>query len=182
MNGLFLVDPVMGHAAAASVAVLFLLAALSKLRDIELFHAVLDNYQLLPSALVPVAARVLPTLELAAGVLLLPLVSRPSGAVLALGLLVLVSGAVAVNLRRGRSRIVCGCGDDALPLSAGLLWRNSVVSMVIVVASQSHNFRPTVWLDLLSTLMATLFLLGLYQAANLWLSHQSRFIDLRNAP
>ena len=76
MNGLFLVDPVMGHAAAASVAVLFLLAALSKLRDIELFHAVLDNYQLLPSALVPVAARVLPTLELAAGVLLLPLVSR----------------------------------------------------------------------------------------------------------
>lgn len=182
MSGLFLVDPVMGHAAAASVAVLFLLAALAKLRDIELFQAVLDDYQLLPSPLVAVIARVLPMLELAAGVLLLPVASRLWGSALALALLVLVSGAVAINLRRGRSRITCGCGDDALPLSAGLLWRNGVVGAVALVASQDPNLRPTVWLDFLSTLMATLFLLGLYQAANLWLSHQSRLIDLRNAP
>lgn len=182
MNGLFLVDPVMGHAAAASVGVLLLLAGLAKLRDIELFQAALDNYQLLPPPLVAVTARVLPMLELTAGILLLPMTSRPFGSALALALLVLVSGAVAINLRRGRSRIACGCGGDALPLSAGLLLRNGVVGAVALVASQSHNLRPTVWLDLLSTLMATLFFLGLYQAANLWLSHQSRLIDLRNAP
>ena len=33
-----------------------------------------------------------------------------------------------------------------------------------------------------AAVLATLFLLGLYQTVNLWLSHQPKLLELRNAP
>jgi hypothetical protein len=180
--GLFTIDPVLGHASAGAIGAALMLGALSKLRDVPLFQAVLDNYRLLPGALLAPVAWALPLVELTAGALLLPTFTRCVGAVLAIALLACVSAAVLINLLRGRRHIECGCDIDEVPLSAGLLVRNGVMVVLAFVAAQGSTQRPTVWLDLFSTLIETLFLLGLYKAVNLWLGHQSRLNDLRNAP
>ena len=56
------------------------------------------------------------------------------------------------------------------------------VNGVLCTTSTTARARPTVWLDALATVLATLFVLGLYQTANLWLAHHPKLIELRNAP
>lgn len=176
-------DPVLGHAAAAALGIVLVLGAAAKLRDLALFRAAMDNYRLVPDALLGPAAALLALWELLAGALLVPVVTRDSGAVLALALLVLVTTAIAINLVRGRDRIDCGCGgSEHVPLSRGLIARNAALALLAIVALAPVQLRDTVWLDFVSTAFATLFLLGLYLAVNQLLSNRPRLIDLRNAP
>lgn len=176
-------DPVPGHAAAAALGTVLLLGAAAKLRDLALFRAALDNYRLLPAAALAPAALLLPLWELLAGALLLPTATRGDGAVLALGLLALVTAAVAINLQRGRARIDCGCGGDThVPLSLGLVARNAGLALLGLAALLPTQPRPAQWLDFVAIACATLFLLGAYLAVNQLLSNQPRLTALRNAP
>ncbi|WP_265945073.1 MauE/DoxX family redox-associated membrane protein [Dechloromonas sp. A34] len=67
----FFLDPVVTRAIGATLSIVLLFGALQKLRDPVVFAGAVENYRLLPDALLPVAAHGLPLLELAAGVLLL---------------------------------------------------------------------------------------------------------------
>jgi hypothetical protein len=183
MEALWALDPVLGHTAAASVGAVLILAAFAKLRDIPLFRAAMDNYRLLPDSLLGAAAWFIPLLELLAGGLLLPASTRSLGAVLALVALAIVSGAVAIQLTRSGERIDCGCGSESnhAPISYGLLVRNALLMGLVALAALPVSDRPTVWLDALAATLGTLFFLGLYQTINLWLSHQPRLEEMRNA-
>lgn len=177
------VDPVFSHAAAAVVGAVLLIGALEKLREPELFGDAVENYRLLPAAVVPVFARALPLPEALAGALLLPLATRALGALLALALLLMFTAAIAINVARGRDRIDCGCGgSEYTPLGPGLILRNLALMLPAVVALAPPAGRATVWLDFVAAGLATLFLLGLYFLANAMLGRQSRLLDLRNAP
>jgi hypothetical protein len=175
-------DPVIGHAAAASIAAILILAAIEKLREPELFRDAVENYRLVPDAAAAVLARLLPLLEGVAGAALLPAATRPWGAALAIALLALVTGAVLLNVLRGRTRIDCGCGGDQhLPLGAGLVGRNVVLLAVAVLAFLPSTARPAVWLDAFATAACVLGLLALHAATNALLRNHSRLTDLRNA-
>lgn len=182
MNTLPLLDPVLSHAAAATVALVLVLAALAKLKDLETFGHAVAAYELLPARLVPLAARGLPLLELAAGVLLLPAATRPLGAGLALLALALATGAVLAALRAGRTRIACGCGgDEGLSPSRGLVVRNAVLLALAAAAALPAAERATGWLDAFAALAATLFAAGLYAAANQLLANQPRLQHLHHS-
>jgi hypothetical protein len=175
-------DPVIGHGAAAVVGVILILGAVEKLREPELFRDAIENYRLVPDAAARALARILPLLEGLAGVALLPAATRPWGAVLAFALLALVTGAVLVNVLRGRTRIDCGCGGDQhLPLGAGLVACNVVLLAIAALAFLPSTDRPTVWLDTLACASCVLSLLALHALANALLRNHSRLTDLRNA-
>jgi uncharacterized membrane protein YphA (DoxX/SURF4 family) len=90
------------------LAAVFLLSGLAKLPRREEFVRAVRNYQLVPDRLGGLVGRVLPPLEVAGGALLaLGLGIRPVAALLAL-CLAAFSGAVSINLLRGRT-IDCGC-------------------------------------------------------------------------
>src|SRR3954451_22157367 len=95
-------DPVIAVILRASLALLFVVAAAHKLRDLEAFHEVLSAYALLPGALVRPAARALPALELICALALATPRAASCGAVLAAVLLALYALVMGVNLRRGR--------------------------------------------------------------------------------
>jgi hypothetical protein len=180
---LFALDPVLGHAAAAALGTVLLLGAGTKLCDLALFRAALDNYRLLPAAALGPAALLLPLWELLAGALLLPTATRSGGATLALGLLALVTAAVIINLLRGRERIDCGCGGgEHVPLSRGLVARNAGLAPLGLATLLPTQPREALWLDFVAMACATLFLLGLYLTVNQLLSNHPRLIALRNAP
>lgn len=178
-----LLDPVLGHTAAATLGALLILSGVSKLREQEVFRDALANYELLPQPLIGLTARALPVGEVLAGVLLLPVASRPMGAVLALALLALVTAAITINLARGRRQIDCGCGGTShTPLSGGLIVRNAALALLAVAAVLPMQAREVVWLDFVAIGFATHFLLGLYVSANQLLSNHPRLIELRTLP
>jgi len=163
----FFLDPVVTRAVGATLSIVLLFGALQKLRDPVVFAAAVENYRLLPDAFVPLAARSLPVLELAAGVLLLFPETCLLGGGLALMLLAVVTSAVAINLLRGNANIDCGCGGlSSQPLSWALVVRNALLMALVGLAMQESIGRDLVWADYFTVGGAVLALVGLYVSAN----------------
>lgn len=116
------------------VALIFLTAALGKIRHRLVFQGVVANYRLLPQIAVPAFALLLPPVEIvvAAGLLFAPS-SLP--AVCAAALLILFAVAMAINIQRGRRHIDCGCFQSALKqtLSWILVTRNAGLALLLAV-------------------------------------------------
>ena len=154
-------------AARIAVACIFLTAAVGKLRHLTVFEGVLANYRLLPRWAVAPTHVLLPLAELAVGVglIALPQFSAPAAALL----LAVFAVAMAVNLRRGRSDIDCGCHQSVLRqrLSWTLVGRNVVLVLITLAAA-----LPPGRLDMgtwLTGVGAGLGLFALYSAMNsLW--------------
>lgn len=165
MNAL---DPALGWAACAALALVFAQAAWHKLRDLRAFSAALAAYDLMPAALAPLAATQLVVAEIALlGTLLLPPV-RAIASLVALALLALYSAAIAANLARGRREIDCGCTGPALrqPLSGWLLARNAVLASLAVCGALPVSARALGAADALPVVGGALAFFALYGAAN----------------
>ena len=181
MGGLPFLDPVAISALSAVLSVIFLTGAWQKLRDLALFQANVENYRLLPDSLAWPAAILLPVWELATGVLVLFDPTRTTGAVLAIGLLSVVTAAVVINLLRGRTEIDCGCGSlGDQTLSWGLATRNALLAVAALLILREDAARVLVWIDYLSVAGGTLGLLGLYVTANQLMANHPRLHALRN--
>ena len=112
----------------------FLLAGAQKLSHWRLLPGVIANYRLLPSTLVRPVSVLLPPLELILGALLLSGLAKVWTAPAAIGLLTLFAAAMAINLRRGRDEIDCGCGQSFLKQSLrwSLVSRNAVLAALLL--------------------------------------------------
>lgn len=130
-------------AAAIGIGLIFLVAGWTKLRHRPLLAAVVANYRVLPPSAVPIVARVLPYVELAVGVALIAAL----GAVPALAAILLLLGfaaAMAMNIRRGRAHIDCGCGLSGLHQSLGwpLVARNLAFAVLLVPTVVAPGLLP----------------------------------------
>jgi hypothetical protein len=160
-SGAPLLDPLAVGIAAWLLAAVFLRGAAHKLAGHAAFRATLEEYRLLPPALVPLVAVGLTVLEaLLAGGLAWPAV-RPPAAAGGAALLAVYGGAIAVNLRRGRVSIDCGCGGPGHGLSWLLVWRNVALVGLAAVAAAPPAARALGALDVgvLVAALATLWLL-----------------------
>lgn len=159
-------DPVLGSVARTVLAVVFLVGGWQKFRDPQVFAAALENYRLLPPRLVPAVATVLPLLEISCGVMLLFPPCTPLSSVLSMLLVGAVTAAVAINLLIGRADIDCGCGGiSSQPLSWALVARNGAM-MVMLGLARAADERDLLAMDYVTTVAATLALLGLYVCVN----------------
>jgi uncharacterized membrane protein YphA (DoxX/SURF4 family) len=177
-------DPVFAWVIRLTLALLFGLAAWHKLRDLPEFKSTLANYRLLPAAIVAPTALALAACELGVAVLLLAPLAEPLARhatlgplssiapLAALGLLALYSGALAVNLARGRRDLDCGCLGPAQrqPISPGLLARNAVVALgpglLLLQGATEGAGRTTSWIDGLSIVGATAMISLIWSAAH----------------
>ena len=116
------------------VGLVFVAAGGHKAQHWRVFSGVVANYRLLPRIAVAPVAALLPPVELALGLLLLSAQIRPLGEVAAIGLLALFAAAMAINLRRGRVDIDCGCGQSVLrqTLRWALVWRNAGLALLLL--------------------------------------------------
>jgi Methylamine utilisation protein MauE len=116
------------------VGLVFLAAAVQKALHWPILPGVIANYPLSPRALVMPVAGVLPPLEMILGLALLSELARPWPQLAAILLLALFAAAMAVNLRRGRAHIDCGCGQSFLKqtLSWILVVRNAVLATLLL--------------------------------------------------
>ena len=128
----------------ALVGLVFLTAAWGKLRHRLEFQGVVSNYRLLPDFLVIPFALALPPVEAAVGALLPTGLLSPWTEGAAAALLALFAVAMAVNIRRGRTDIDCGCFQSTLKqtLSWTLVARNAVLVSALGAAALPAGSVP----------------------------------------
>ena len=145
-----MLDPVIGALLAGCYALLFASAALHKLLDLPRFAAVVDAYALLPG--IGRLALAVPLSELAAGVGVLWSVTRPWAGLAGSALLAGYAFAIAVNLRRGRTDLACGCGgpNERRPIAPWMVWRNLALALLLCGAVLPWGHRPMLATDALT--------------------------------
>ncbi len=111
------IDPAIAALLAACAALLFAGAAVHKLRDLRRFDEIFTAYGLLPLPPWLRLSRAVTLLEAAVAAGLLLAATRTAAAYVGIVLLLAYAGAIALNLRRGRRDLACGCGgpDDRRP-------------------------------------------------------------------
>jgi len=103
------------------LAGIFIYASLDKIAHPAAFAKDVYNYQILPDALINLAALVLPWLEMFLGLCLLAGIWLPGAVLTVNGLLIVFLAAHVFNLSRGLD-VNCGCfstGSDTPAMSAG---------------------------------------------------------------
>lgn len=146
-----MLDPAVGVLLLACGALLFASAALHKLRDLAHFTAVLRAYRVLPEGGVRLAPLV-PLAELTVAAGLLPMATRFGAGLGGAGLLAGYACAIAVNLRRGRRDLACGCGgpDDARPIAPWMVVRNLMLALLLASTLVPWKTRPLLPVDVLT--------------------------------
>ena len=174
-------DPAVAILLRAALAVLFATAAFHKLRDRGAFAAIVEAYRLVPSEAVGASVLAIAAGEIATATLLLLPSARTLGAAAAIGLLVLYSGAIAINLARGRRTIDCGCGapGDEQPIDESLLARNTVLVLTALATVPAPAPRALVWVDALTIAGGLAVLTGAWVAAHRLHAAARRLADAR---
>lgn len=150
-DGSRMLDPAIGVLLVGCFALLFASAALHKLRAPTQFMEVLGAYQVVPKRLLRFAWLV-PVAELAVAAALFVAAARSVGALAGAALLALYAGVIALNLRRGRRDLACGCGgaDDARPIAPWMVARNLGLALLLVLTLLPWKARPLVLTDALT--------------------------------
>lgn len=170
----FAIDPAVRISIRLALALLFLWAGVHKLRDVSAFRAALANYRIAPAGAVGLATGVLIGVELVVALTLMA-TSGALPAVAAAALLVLYSLAIAINLRRGRRYIDCGCAGPAArqPISGGLILRNMFIVIVAAGAALPATGRSLLWMDAITITGGIIVLALLYFTLDTLLSNSA---------
>jgi hypothetical protein len=162
------IDPAIRDLCATALAMIFGASGAMKLRDVEMFEGSLANYQLVPEWMGPPLACAIPLLECAGAIGLIIPSARMVAVLLLLALLVTFTGAITINLARGRRNIDCGCFGPTLrqELSGWLLLRNAFLMLVATGTLLPASARMLEPLDVATIALGAMVLVTLYASAN----------------
>jgi hypothetical protein len=174
-------DPTIVAIACATSAAIFLGSAALKFSQPTEFRAAVESYRLAPETMAAALEWIIPALELAGAIGLVVVATRSAGALLLLSLIATFTGAIALNLARGRRDLDCGCFGPLLrqPLSGWLLARNGLLALLVLAAFTPVDARPLASLDYLTITAAAAALVILYGAANYLLATAQKIAALR---
>jgi hypothetical protein len=164
MNLPLALDPGIGGALSGALALLFAQAAWHKWHALDRFGEILAAYRLFPDALLGTLRVVVPAIETAiAAALLLP-VTRPWAAAAGALLLAAYAGAMAINLRRGRRDLDCGCAGPAerRPIAVWMVGRNLLLAALLTLGGQPWDARQLTATDFVTISGAVCVLALLY--------------------
>ncbi|MGH8140806.1 MAG: MauE/DoxX family redox-associated membrane protein [Steroidobacteraceae bacterium] len=171
-----MIDPAIAALIVACVALLFAGAALHKLRDLRRFDEIFAAYALLPLVARLHLSRLVPVLEAGVAAGLVLNAARDVAAGVGMLLLVAYACAIAINLRRGRRDLACGCGgpDERRPIAPWMVWRNLVIAMLLGVVMLPWASRPLVLTDAATVGFGSATCALVYLCLDRLLGHASR--------
>jgi hypothetical protein len=172
-------DPAVGLLLATAIALLFASASAHKIRDLKRFDAIFSAYGLLSGG--TRLSWSVPVLELAVAGGLLFDESRPYAATVGIGLLLAYAAAIAVNLKRGRRDLACGCGgpDERRPIAAWMAWRNILVASCLAVTFAPWTSRPLGRTDAVTVVFGLLAVALIYLCVDQLMGYLQRSAQFR---
>jgi hypothetical protein len=137
-----MIDPLIPRIIAVGFSLMLIGAAWHKLAGWQSFRAALEDYRLFPDVSLNILTWLVPAVEaMLAAAWLFVLAPAVVAAVVAMAtalLLAAYAAAIAINLRRDRAYISCGCGfapgSENQPLSWALVVRNLLLIALALVA------------------------------------------------
>jgi methylamine utilization protein MauE len=164
MMRIMMLDPAIGLLLAAAIALLFAGASAHKLRDLKRFDEIFSAYGLLTGVARLRLSWSVPVLELAVAGGLLFDESRPYAAAVGIVLLLTYAAAIAVNLKRGRRDLACGCGgpDERRPIAPWMVWRNILLALGLAGTFAPWTTRPLNLTDAVTVVFGLLTLALIY--------------------
>lgn len=158
------IDPIVQLAIAATLAWLFMAAAVHKLRDWARFRETLGQFVLVGKAGVPLVAGAIVAAEIVIGIgMLIPIARRTS---LACGALLLIVYAIGIGANLMRGQILMDCGCTGFGRRQTLAWwmvkRNLVVAGLAFVGVLPAASRELAATDFLVVGLTALSAIGLY--------------------
>jgi hypothetical protein len=178
-----ILDPAVGILTLASSSVLFASAAAHKLRDLARFDEIFSAYGMIPASPRVRISWAVPVSEIAVAAGLASNVTRPYAAVLGILLLLAYATAIAVNLRRGRRDLACGCGgpDERRPIAAWMVWRNLLIALAVATAFAPWTDRPLTMTDGVTIVFGLLTVALIYLCADQLFGNAQRTAQLRGS-
>jgi hypothetical protein len=165
----------LGGMARVAMSIIFAQSAWHALRDPALHAARVAAYRVVPAWAATPAAWGLPLASAAAACMLLVPEMTHAGAALGLALMAAFTAVIAINVRRGRLYIDCGCGGaQGQRISGGLVARNVVLMAMLAAACAA----PAAGGDLAAAVAMVAggaALVTLYFAASQLLANQAAF-------
>lgn len=180
-----MLDPLVLKLVSIGFGLLFLLAAVHKLSEIQRFRATLTAYEIVPSALIAPLSLLVPAVEALLGTGWLFGIQTAAVALASTLVLAGYTSAIAINLLRGRIHIDCGCsmgtsaGRDQ-QLSWGLVVRNLSLGAAALTVMVPATARVIGWVDYITLIAALLAIVMLYGATNQLLSNAAAIGSWRN--
>jgi len=178
-----ILDPVVGILILASAALLFASAAAHKLRDLARFDEIFSAYGMIPAISRLRISWAVPVAEISVAVGLAGIPTRPYAAILGILLLLGYAAAIAVNLRRGRRDLACGCGgpDERRPISAWMVWRNILIAVLLAGAFAPWTERALTLTDGFTIVFGVLTIALIYLCADQLLGNAQRSAQLKGS-
>lgn len=169
-----MLDPVILYSLVGVFALLFAFSALEKYQDMAGFRLKLENYQVLPAALVSGMTNLFFLVEIVTATLLLTPAYLYGVALSAILMLAYTSG-IAINLARGRTYIDCGClGSQGEGISGYHLLRNGTLIVLMLVCFMPVIERQLLWLDYSTIVLFLGASAASYATANLMIAHANQ--------
>ena len=167
------IDPAIIAVTRAAGAMIFAGSAAMKLSGPMEFRAAVENYRIVPESIAGPVAWVVPILELAGAAGLTFSATRDAAAGLLVALLAIFTGAIALNLARGRREIDCGCFGPMMRqrLSGWLVVRNAALALMVAAAAAHPEARMLLPLDYVTILSGGIALVILYVVLNYLLAN-----------
>ena len=175
-----MIDPLLLRIISLGFALLFLIGAVHKFSNREHFRASFEAYEIIPTSLSALVARIIPPLELLLGVgwLVFGLFAIEFKLVtfFSVGLLVSYALAIGINLKRGRNYIDCGCtfphsntsnaDSGSQQISLGLFYRNILLIIMAVICTIPDSDRSLQLVDFFGLFFSVVTLILLYSTFN----------------
>ena len=175
-----MIDPLLLRIISLGFALLFLIGAVHKFSNREHFRASFEAYEIIPTSLSALVARIIPPLELLLGVgwLVFGLFAIEFKLVtfFSVGLLVSYALAIGINLKRGRNYIDCGCtfphsntsnaDSGSQQISLGLFYRNVLLIIMAVICTIPGSDRSLQLVDVFGLFFSVVALILLYGTFN----------------
>ena len=161
-----MLDPLFALALGGLFALLWAHAALSKARARREFLSALNAYELVPATLLSLLGAVVPLLEAALAVGMVPGATRRVAAIGSAVLLLAYAAAIKINLNRGRRDLDCGCAGpgERRPIRPWMVWRNLALALASLALAAPVADRPLAVADRVSVVCCVLALAMLYMA------------------
>ena len=162
------IDPAIIAVTRVAGSVIFAGSAAMKFSAPMEFRGAVENYRIVPESMAGQVAWVVPILELAGAVGLVFSATREAAVFLLLGLLAVFTGAIVLNLARGRREIDCGCFGPMMHqhLSGWLVVRNAILTILVASAIAPAETRALLPLDYITTVFGGVGLVILYVVLN----------------
>ena len=176
-------DPIYSLTIALLIAFIFALAGIHKAMDFARHAGVVADYRVVPAWSVPLLAPLIVILELGAAFLVLIPLTRSTGLILTMGLLLIYIFSIGLNLARGRKFIDCGCGwgSQGHHISAWLIVRNLTMMVITAVALLPSTNRSLYLVDWILAALGGDAVIVIYYIGDLLIANWSKLSKLKLA-